>query len=101
MGHHAAILSAYRAHTQAPAAFHKHFVIEPPIWIEGDPPDAAAPYSAVRMPTGRLIVKINRTVDNQSYIGATIPRLDFLNMRSAFARERIRLNRRARMNAEK
>jgi hypothetical protein len=32
----AAILSAFRAHTHAPVAFHKHFVIEPLIWIRGD-----------------------------------------------------------------
>jgi hypothetical protein len=32
----AAILSAFRAHTHAPVAFHKHFVIEPLIRIAGD-----------------------------------------------------------------
>jgi hypothetical protein len=36
MGHHAAILSAFRADTHAPVAFRKYCVIEPPIWLEGD-----------------------------------------------------------------
>src|SRR5262249_16887558 len=32
----AAILEAFRAHTHAPELFHKHVLLQPRIWIEGD-----------------------------------------------------------------
>jgi ketosteroid isomerase-like protein len=33
---HEAIAAAFRAHTHAPAAYHKHLVIDPQITIDGD-----------------------------------------------------------------
>jgi ketosteroid isomerase-like protein len=89
-----AILAAFRAHTHAPDVYHKHFMVEPRIDLDGDEAtvqclysrldrdDAQEPYvrsfgryvdRLVRCPDGRWRFA-HRRAENEAAVRRTVPR---------------------------
>lgn len=61
---HAALRAAFRAHTHAPDAWHKHFVVAPRIQVSGDGASVQSMFARLdRYPTGPAVRSFGRYLD--------------------------------------
>lgn len=61
---HQALRAAFRRHTHAPDMFHKHFMVEPVIQVEGDQATAQSMFARLDIyPTGPHIRSFGRYLD--------------------------------------
>jgi ketosteroid isomerase-like protein len=94
MAGHEALIAAFRAHTHAPDVYHKHFMVEPRIEIQGDEATSQCLYSRLdrdddgepyvrsfgryidrlrRCPDGRWRFT-SRRAENEAVVRRTVPR---------------------------